>query len=122
MNDKELISAISTSLSQVLAKNNINLTRSFFDPVRHYAAATWENPELAIEVYSDPMSGEINCRIKKHDENGEKEKWVYIYEEFPMTAEEIKKAHTSVRSEKKQLDGIIDKLKLLLMRNENCGY
>ena len=80
MNDKELVFAISTSLSQVLAKNNIRLTGSFFDPIRHYAAATWENAELAIEVYSDPMSGEVNCRIKKYGKNDDKGKWSYIYD------------------------------------------
>lgn len=84
-----------------------------FDPERHYSAVTWKNDNFILEIYSDPMGGEINCRIKDVSQKID-EGWRYIYEVVPSTIEELQIAYTTMRSENEQLNSIIVKLRKFL--------
>lgn len=113
MKCEELVVLVNSNLARVFEKNNLNLIGEGFDPERNYSTVTWKSDSFMLEVYSDPMGGEINCRIKDISQKIDGE-WRYIYEVVPPTMDELKIAYTAIRSENEQLNSIIVKLRKFL--------
>lgn len=114
MNATELLSLVSERLGEIFERNSLTIREKSFDSARGRAAILWASDKLLVEIYSDPQGGEVNCRVASLASGLVEPQWRFLYELVPLSADELRAAHMSFRSEAEQFDTLTRKLMTLL--------
>ena len=101
-------------LSQVELQNlGVGLTQQEYAQ-RNMTAIFWSNGRVILEIYSDPLGGEINCRIATIETDKlQHETWKYFYELHPLSTQELLEIQKKPRAPDIQLATLVKKLEVI---------
>jgi hypothetical protein len=115
MNLNEFATEVDSRLKTAIASSGLVLSEKSFDPARGKSILRWRSERLALEIYSDPKVGEVNCRVALLSEEAREVQWKFLFEYVPLTDSELRTAHTTFQSPAQQLDLVSAKLKIFLI-------